>query len=106
MKLAGKVAAITGGTAGLGRGIAEAFLKEGAKVALFARNPEKGAKVLEELGVEDRAIFVAGDVMDQADVESFIDQVVSNYGTIDILVNNAGGAGDLQPMVRSVGRGV
>jgi 3-hydroxybutyrate dehydrogenase/3-oxoacyl-[acyl-carrier protein] reductase len=99
MKLEGKVAAITGGTAGLGRGMAEAFLKEGAKVALFARNPDKGAKVLEELGVGDRAIFVAGDVMNQADLEGFVDQTVANFGTIDILVNNAGGAGDLQPMV-------
>ena len=99
MKLEGKVAAITGGTAGLGRGIAEAFLAEGAKVALFARNPDKGAKVLEELGAGDQAIFVAGDVMNQSDVEGFIDQTVANFGTIDILVNNAGGAGDLQPMV-------
>ena len=99
MRLEGKVAAITGGTAGLGRGIAEAFLAEGAKVALFARNPDKGAKVLEELDVGDRAMFVAGDVMNQSDVEGFIDQTVANFGTIDILVNNAGGAGDLQPMV-------
>lgn len=99
MKLEGKVAAITGGTAGLGRGIAEAFLAEGAKVALFARNPDKGANVLQELGVGDRAMFVAGDVMDQADVEGFIDKVIENFGTIDILVNNAGGAGDLQPLV-------
>ena len=99
MKLEGKVAAITGGTAGLGRGIAEAFLEEGAKVALFARNPDKGAKVLAELDVGDRAIFVAGDVMKQGDVEGFVDRTVSNFGTIDILVNNAGGAGDLQPMV-------
>ncbi len=103
MKLEGKVAAITGGTAGLGRGIAEAFMAEGAKVALFARNAEKGARVIEELRVNrpgpDRAIFVAGDVMKQADVEGFIDKTIEAFGTLDILVNNAGGAGDLQPMV-------
>ncbi|MEP5936851.1 MAG: SDR family oxidoreductase [Erythrobacter sp.] len=103
MKLDGKIAAITGGTAGLGLGIAQSFLKEGAKVALFARNPDKGAKVLEDLAAAgfgaDRAIFVSGDVMQQSDVEGFIDQTVANFGTVDILVNNAGGAGDLQPMV-------
>jgi 3-hydroxybutyrate dehydrogenase/3-oxoacyl-[acyl-carrier protein] reductase len=102
MKLDGKIAAITGGTAGLGRGIAEAFLAEGAKVALFARNPEKGAAVLEELNASfgaDKAVFVAGDVMQQADVEGFLDDTVAAFGRIDILVNNAGGAGDLQPMV-------
>ncbi len=103
MKLEGKVAAITGGTAGLGRGIAETFMAEGAKVALFARNREKGERVIEELRVgrqgADRAIFVAGDVMQQKDVEFFIDTTIDQFGTIDILVNNAGGAGDLQPMV-------
>jgi len=103
MKLEGKVAAITGGTAGMGRGIAEAFLEEGARVALFARNPDKGAKVLEELAAQgygaERAIFVAGDVMSQADLEGFVDETVARFGTIDILVNNAGGAGDLQPLV-------
>ncbi|MEO0905903.1 MAG: SDR family NAD(P)-dependent oxidoreductase [Pseudomonadota bacterium] len=99
MKLEGKIAAITGGTAGLGRGIAEAFLAEGASVALFARNSEKGAALLAELDVGERAVFVAGDVMQQSDVEGFIDQVVRHFGGLDILVNNAGGAGDLQPLV-------
>jgi len=103
MKLAGKIAAITGGTAGMGRGIAEAFLAEGAKVALFARNAEKGAQVLAELGAggfgSDRAIFIAGDVMEQSDLEAFVDKVIAHFGTLDILVNNAGGAGDLQPLV-------
>ncbi len=100
MKLEGKVAAITGGTAGLGRGIAEAFLAEGAKVALMARNPEKGAKVVAELEAEygaGKAVFIAGDVMQQADVEGFVDGAIEAHGTLDILVNNAGGAGDLQP---------
>lgn len=99
MKLKGKIAAITGGTAGLGRGIAEAFLAEGATVALMARNQEKGQKVLAELDVGDRAIFISGDAMEQADIEGFIDQTVSRLGGLDILVNNAGGAGDLRPMV-------
>lgn len=99
MKLQGKIAAITGGTAGLGRGIAEAFLAEGASVALFARNADKGAKVLDEIGAGERAIFVAGDVMQQGDIEGFVDRTVAHFGRIDILVNNAGGAGDLQPMV-------
>lgn len=99
MKLDGKIAAITGGTAGLGRGIAEAFLAEGASVALMARSKEKGQRVLDELGVGDRAIFIPGDAMEQADIEGFIDQTVAHFGTVDILVNNAGGAGDLQPLV-------
>lgn len=99
MKLKGKIAAITGGTAGLGRGIAEAFLAEGASVALMARNADKAKAVLAEIGVGERAIFVAGDVMQQRDIEGFVDQTTAHFGRIDILVNNAGGAGDLQPLV-------
>ncbi len=99
MKLDGKIAAITGGTAGIGRGIAEAFLAEGASVALMARNREKAEAALTEIGAGDRAIFVAGDAMEQSDVEGFVEKAVAHFGTLDILVNNAGGAGDLVPMV-------
>lgn len=98
-KLDGRVAAITGGTAGIGRGIAEAFLAEGAAVALNGRNKEKGEKVLSELGAGDRAIFIAGDVMHNEETESFIDQVKGHFGHLDILVNNAGGAAVLLPTV-------
>ena len=73
-KLMGKVAAVTGGTAGIGLGIASAFVGEGASVALMARNPEKGAKALSVLDVGERAIFIPGDAMVQADVEGFLDQ--------------------------------
>ncbi|MEM9622332.1 MAG: SDR family NAD(P)-dependent oxidoreductase [Pseudomonadota bacterium] len=98
-QLAGKVAAITGGTAGIGLGIAKAYLDAGAEVMLMARNMAKAEQVLAELDVDERCGFVAGDVMSQEDVEGFVDQVVSHFGRIDILVNNAGGAGDLLPMV-------
>ena len=98
MLLKDRVAAITGGTAGIGLGIAEAFLAEGAKVALMARNEEKAARVIEALNAGDRALFIRGDAMVQEDVEGFVDQVVGKYGCVDILVNNAGGAGDLQPL--------
>ena len=99
MRLTDRVAAITGGTAGIGRGIAEAFLAEGAQVALMARNPDKGAQVIAELGAPDRCTFVAGDVMNQTDVENFVAATAEQFGKLDILVNNAGGAGDLLPTV-------
>jgi len=99
MKLKGKIAAVTGGTAGIGRAIAEAFLNEGACVAVMARNPDKARAVLDEIGAGDRCIFHAGDVMQKNDVEGFLDSAENRFGTLDILVNNAGGAGDLQALV-------
>ena len=100
MKLQGQVAAITGGTAGIGRGIAEAFLAEGASVALMARNEDKAQRTLAELDAGPRAIFVSGDATVQADVEGFIDKAAAHFGRLDILVNNAGGATDLQPLAQ------
>jgi NAD(P)-dependent dehydrogenase (short-subunit alcohol dehydrogenase family) len=100
MQLEGKIAAVTGGTAGIGRAIAEAFLAEGARVAVMARNAEKAQKMLAALGVGDRCHFVRGDAMQQADVEGFVDATVGHFGGLDILVNNAGGAGDLQPLAQ------
>ena len=98
-KLDGRVAAITGGTAGIGLGIAEAFLAEGASVALNGRSKEKADRVLDRLNVGDRAIFISGDVMIPDDINSFIDQTRAHFGHLDILVNNAGGAGVLLPTV-------
>lgn len=100
MKLQGQVAAITGGTAGIGRGIAEAFLAEGASVALMARNADKARRALAEMGAGARAIHIAGDATAQADIERFVDQAASHFGRLDILVNNAGGATGLQPLAQ------
>ena len=98
MKLQGRVAAVTGGSAGIGRGIAEAFLAEGAKVAIMARNAGKAEAMLAEINAGDDLIFIQGDAMDQQSVEHFVTHTAERFGQIDILVNNAGGAGDLQPV--------
>jgi 3-hydroxybutyrate dehydrogenase/3-oxoacyl-[acyl-carrier protein] reductase len=98
MKLEGKIAAITGGTRGIGRGIAEAILAEGGLVAINGRSEEKGQEALDELGAGDRAIFVQGNVLDQADVNRFVDTTVEHFGTLDILVNNAGGSSGFAPV--------
>jgi 3-hydroxybutyrate dehydrogenase len=99
MKLEGKIAAVTGGSAGIGRAIAEAYLEEGASVAIMARNAEKAASVLADIDAGDRLIFIQGDAMDQDAVEGFVDKTAEHFGRVDILVNNAGGAGDLQPTI-------
>lgn len=98
-RLEGRIAAITGGTAGIGLGIAKAFLDEGGSVALMARNSDKGERAVASLGAGSRARFVRGDAMVQADVEGFIDATIAAFGRVDILVNNAGGASDLKPLM-------
>jgi 3-hydroxybutyrate dehydrogenase len=90
-KLDGKVAAITSGSTGIGRGIAEAFLAEGANVVINGRNREKGEQALKDIGAGDRGHFVQGDVTVREDVDGVIDGTVERFGRIDILVNNAGG---------------
>lgn len=96
--LTGRVAAITGGSRGIGRGLAAAFLAAGASVAINGRSQAKGEQALQEMQAGDRAVFFAGDVTSQADVESFIDQTIDHFGHIDILVNNAGGSSGFAPI--------
>jgi NAD(P)-dependent dehydrogenase (short-subunit alcohol dehydrogenase family) len=87
-----KVAVITGGTRGIGRGIAEAFAASGAAVVLSGKSPEKGQRALDEMGVGDRAMFVPCDVRRQEDINNLVDQAAQRYGSVDIMVNNAGGS--------------
>jgi 3-hydroxybutyrate dehydrogenase len=100
MQLAGRVAAITGGTRGIGRGIAEAFLAEGAQVVVSGRSADKGQRALEEMNAGDNAHFIAGDARKQADVEAFVDGAVERFGKVDILVNNAGGSSGFAPVAQ------
>jgi 3-hydroxybutyrate dehydrogenase len=99
-ELTGRVAAITGGTRGIGRAIAEAFLAEGCKVVLNGTNAEKGAQAVAELGRPDDVHFVQGDAKVREDCERVVDEAVAHFGRIDIMVNNAGGATNHAPVAQ------
>ena len=90
-QLEDRVAVITGAGEGIGRGIASAFVKEGAKVVVAEINVELGNAAVSELG--DNAIFVETDVSVKEDNERMIAAAVDQWGTLDILVNNAWGGG-------------
>ncbi|HET9805176.1 MAG TPA: SDR family NAD(P)-dependent oxidoreductase [Candidatus Acidoferrum sp.] len=90
-RLAGKVALITGGGTGIGRSIALAFAREGAKVAVVGRRTEKLEAVVREIqSAGGEALAVPCDVSRAADVINAIAGVVAKYGKLDLLVNNAG----------------
>ena len=91
MELEGQVALITGGTRGIGRGIAEAFVAEGANVVINGRSPDKGQQALDEMNAGDQVHFIAGDVTSREVCDGLVDQTVEHYGKIDIVVPNAGG---------------
>jgi 3-oxoacyl-[acyl-carrier protein] reductase len=89
MRLDGKVAVVTGAASGFGRGIAELFAAEGAKIVVADINATAAGDLVEKLG-KDRAIAMATDVTRRADVDAMIASAVEVFGGVDILVNNAG----------------
>ncbi|MGH7917146.1 MAG: SDR family NAD(P)-dependent oxidoreductase [Candidatus Binataceae bacterium] len=89
--LNGRVAVVTGGNGGIGRGIALGLARAGAAVAVLARNEEKNQAVLRELlSLGARALALRLDVTQRMDLKPALDQVEGALGPIDILVNNAG----------------
>ena len=90
-RLAGKVALITGGGTGIGRAIALAFAREGARVAVAGRTLEKLREVASEItGRGGEALAITCDVARAADAEGAVKQVVERFGPLNTLVNNAG----------------
>jgi len=88
LDFSGRVVLVTGGSRGIGRGIAEAFLAAGADVAVCGR---KAPDELPNAGGKS-ALFVTADVRDAEQVGRMVNEVVEQLGHLDVLVNNAGGA--------------
>ncbi len=97
MRLADKVALVTGAASGFGAEMARVFAREGARVALADLNGEGAAKVAGEIG--EAAVAVACDVADGAQVQAAVDATREAFGGLDIVVNNAGYSHVNQPFL-------
>lgn len=90
-RLQDKVAIITGAAGGIGKGIAELFISEGARVVIADINSDAGQQAAQELG--EAARFLRTDVTDEQQIKALVDFAVSEFGRLDIMHNNAGAFG-------------
>lgn len=90
----GKVAVITGGSRGIGRAIAEAYIREGAYVVIPDVDLEAAQKAVEELGA-DKCTTMKLNVADKANVQEVVNRIWNEVGPVDVWVNNAGIAEDV-----------
>ncbi len=90
-KLQDKVSIVTGATAGIGLGIVEVYVEEGAKVVFCGRREETGKSIEADLrGKGFDVTFVKADMLKEEDIKNLFDITIKTYGKVDILVNNAG----------------
>jgi NAD(P)-dependent dehydrogenase (short-subunit alcohol dehydrogenase family) len=87
MSLEGKVALVTGGSRGIGKGIAQAFVNAGAQVMIMSRKAERCEAAAKEIGGDTQ--WAAGNIGNSDDAERVIDATLERFGRLDILVNNA-----------------
>src|SRR2546425_4665301 len=100
MRLADKIAIVTGAGSGFGRGIATRFAAEGARVVVNDINAENGAVTTQEIArTGGAARFCPGDVAQDADVRRLIEFALAEFGGLDVVVNNAGTTHRNQPLL-------
>jgi NAD(P)-dependent dehydrogenase (short-subunit alcohol dehydrogenase family) len=92
-ELEGRIAIVTGGAGGLGRGIAERFVAEGARVVIADLNADAGKELAESLG--PAAVFHATDVSDPEEVRGLVEFSLQSFGGLHVMVNNAGVSGTM-----------
>jgi NAD(P)-dependent dehydrogenase (short-subunit alcohol dehydrogenase family) len=96
---AGKVALVTGGSRGIGYGIAEQLARRGAQVVITARKEEELAAAAQELSQHNKVVAVRGSTEDEAHQAEAVDRAIAEFGSLDILVNNAGFSPAWKPLV-------
>ena len=87
-RLQGKVAIVTGGASGIGRGAVELFCREGAQVVAADVQDDKGARLVDELG--SSVSYFRADVGEEREVEALVADTVKRHGRLDCMFNNAG----------------
>ena len=97
-RAAGPIALVTGGTAGIGRAIAQNLHQSGMTVFIGGRDAERGERVASDMASDGSVNFVQVDVLVQQQVEAMVDRVISACGGLDVLVNNAGGSSGFAPV--------
>lgn len=90
MTLAGKVVLVTGGSRGIGRAMALALARQGARVAICHHGDAQAAKTLAEIEALSDGIAVEADVSDEGQVQAMFDTVNAQLGPVEVLINNAG----------------
>ncbi|KAB8193977.1 3-oxoacyl-ACP reductase FabG [Nonomuraea phyllanthi] len=88
--LTGRTAVVTGGAQGIGRAIAEVFVREGARVVIGDLDPQAAEAAAKELGGPSVARAAACDVTVAADVDALLGAALDTFGSLDVMVNNAG----------------
>ncbi len=102
MKLKDRVAIVTGGGQGIGKGIVSCLAGEGADIAILTKSGTSGDAVAEEIkGMGRRALSIKADVTDKEQVEEAVRKTMDTFGKIDILVNTVGGGSvDIAPFLK------
>jgi len=99
MRLNGKKALITGGAKGIGKGIAAAYLAEGASVVICGRNELSLKAACNDLGKLGPVDYIVADISHRDDVRQLAEEIGERWGQLDVLVNNASILGERKPII-------